>query len=188
VEAAALPLAGLTAWQMLVDTAGVGAGTRVLVLGAAGGVGHLAVQIAKAYGAWVAATASTGKHAFLAGLGADERIDYQSEAVAERVRGADLVVDCVGGETGLSALPALRDGGLLLTVSGSAVGPLREAAGGRVRVAGILVEPDRAGLEGLVGLGVRPHVERTFPLEGVARAHELGETGRTRGKLVLNVG
>jgi NADPH:quinone reductase-like Zn-dependent oxidoreductase len=188
VEAAALPLAGLTAWQMLVDTAGVGAGTRVLVLGAAGGVGHLAVQIAKAHGAWVAGTASAPKHEFLADLGADEAIDYRSVAVAERVPEVDVVLDCVGGETGLSALPALRDGGLLVTVSGSSVGPLGEAAGGRVRVAGILVEPDRAGLEGLVALGVRPHVERTFPLEEAARAHELGERGRTRGKLVLDVG
>lgn len=187
VEAAAVPLAGLTAWQALVDTAGVDEGSRVLVLGAAGGVGHFAVQIAKGRGAWVAGTASAPKHDFLAGLGADEAIDYTTEAVADRVRDVDVVLDAVGGETGLGALPALRDGGVLVTVSGSAVPGLREAAAGRVRVEGILVEPDRAGMEALAAAGLRPHVEATFPLEQAAEAHRLGEQGRTRGKIVLRV-
>jgi NADPH:quinone reductase-like Zn-dependent oxidoreductase len=185
VEAAALPLAGLTAWQALVDTAGVGEGARVLVLGAAGGVGHLAVQIAKRRGAWVAGTSSTQKHGFLAELGADEALD---KAAPIEVRDVDVVFDAVGGETGLSALPAMREGGLLVTVAGAAAAGLREAAAGRVRVVAILVEPDRAGLEGLTALGVRPHVEQTFRLEEAARAHELGERGRTRGKLVLTTG
>jgi NADPH:quinone reductase-like Zn-dependent oxidoreductase len=187
VEAAAVPLAGLTAWQALVDTAGVAEGSRVLVLGAAGGVGHLAVQIAKAHGAWVAGTASAPKHEFLAGLGTDETIDYAREEIADRVRGVDVVLDAVGGETGLGALPAMCDGGVLVTVSGSAVPSLREAAGGRVRVEGILVEPDRVGMEGLAAMRLRPHVEATFPLAEAADAHRLGEAGRTRGKLVLTV-
>ena len=184
VEAAAIPLTGLTAWQALVDTAGVGEGSRVLVLGAAGGVGHFAVQIAKSRGAWVAGTSSAGKHGFLAELGADEALDTH-EAIS--VRDVDVVLDAVGGETGLGGLPALRDGGLLVTVSASAVGALREAAAGRVRIAGILVEPDRAGLEGLAAAGLRPHIERTFPLEEAGRAHELGEQGRTSGKIVLTI-
>ena len=187
VEAGALPLAGLTAWQALVDTADVREGSRVLVLGAAGGVGHLAVQIAEARGAWVAGTASAAKHDFLAELGADSAIDYTSEEIAYHVRDVDLVLDAVGGEAGLGALPAMRDGGLLVTVSGSALPGLRQAAAGRVRVEGILVEPDRAGLEGLVALGVRPHVDATFPLSEAAEAHRLGEVGRTRGKIVLTV-
>jgi NADPH:quinone reductase-like Zn-dependent oxidoreductase len=192
VEAAALPLAGLTAWQALVETAGVRPGRRVLILAAAGGVGHLAVQIAKARGAYVIGTATSAKHAFLAEIGADEAVDYTSEAVAERVRDADVVLDLVGGETGLEALPALRDGGLFIAVpSSSDLEALREAAGGRVRVTGILVEPDRAGLEAIADLvaagALRVHVAQTFPLEEAARAHELGETGRTQGKLVLTV-
>jgi NADPH:quinone reductase-like Zn-dependent oxidoreductase len=192
VEAAALPLAGLTAWQALVETAGVEEGQRVLVLAAAGGVGHLAVQIAKARGAHVIGTASAGKHAFVEGLGADEVVDYTSEDVGERARDVDIVLDAVGGDTAASALRAVREGGIVVTLSGAAAGPLRDLAGDRVRVVTILVEPDRLGMEAiaeLAGVGsLRPHISQTFPLEQAGRAHELGETGRTQGKLVLTVG
>ena len=192
VEAAALPLAGLTAWQALVETAGVGPGTRVVILGAAGGVGHLAVQIAKARGAWVAGTASAGKHPFLAELGADEAIDYRSEAVEERVRGADVLLDLVGSPDTGEALAALRDDGLALIIpSAAALDALRERAAGRVRVVNLLVEPDRAGLEELAALveagRLRPHIAETFPLADAGSAHELGEQGRTQGKLVLRI-
>ncbi len=191
VEAAALPLAGLTAWQALVETADVRPGKRVLILGAAGGVGHLAVQIAKARGAYVIGTASAGKHAFLAELGADEAVDYRNEAVEERVRDADVLLDLVGGDGTAAALSALRDDGLAVIVPSSAgLDALREHARGRVRVTGILVEPDRAGLEALAALvaggSLRPHVAETFPLAEAARAHEVGEAGRTTGKLVLS--
>ena len=188
VEAAAVPLAGLTAWQSLVDTGGVGERSRVLVLGAAGGVGHFAVQIAAARGAWVAGTASEAKHDFLRGLGVDEPFG-KDESIA--LRDVDVVLDAVGGEVGIGALQAVRDGGVLVTVSGSSVPALVAAAAGRVRVAGILVEPDRLGLEALAALAaegkLRPYVERTFPLEEAGAAHALGEQGRTRGKLVLTV-
>jgi NADPH:quinone reductase-like Zn-dependent oxidoreductase len=192
VEAAALPLAGLTAWQALVETADVRQGSRVLVLGAAGGVGHLMVQVAKARGAYVIGTASSAKHAFLEGLGVDEAIDYTSEVVEERVSDVDVVVDLVGTETTPKAMAALRDGGIFIAVTAS-VGPdaLAELAAGRVRWTGILVEPDRVGMEALAGLvesgALRPHVAETFPLEEARRAHELGETGRTQGKLVLTI-
>jgi NADPH:quinone reductase-like Zn-dependent oxidoreductase len=192
VEAAALPLAGLTAWQALVETAGVGPGMRVLVLAAAGGVGHLAVQIAKARGAWVAGTARAEKHAFLHELGVDEAVDYTRDEVGTRLRELDVVLDAVGGEVGAAALASLRDGGLLVTLVGASVASLREAGRDRVRVTGILVEPDRYGLEELAALvergELRPVVERTFPLEEASAAHELGETGRTTGKLVLVTG
>jgi NADPH:quinone reductase-like Zn-dependent oxidoreductase len=191
VEAGALPLAGLTAWQALVETADVAPGQRVLVLAAAGGVGHLAVQIAKARGAHVLGTARAEKHPFLAQLGVDEAIDYTSEDVAERARDVDVVLDAVGGDAASDALRAVRDEGIVVTLSGTSVGPLRELAGDRIRVVGILVEPDRAGLEALAELAaagtLRPHVSRTFPLADAARAHELGETGRTQGKLVLTI-
>jgi NADPH:quinone reductase-like Zn-dependent oxidoreductase len=193
VEAAGLPLAGLTAWQALAETADVQPGDRVLILAAAGGVGHLAVQIAKARGAYVIGTASSAKHTFLSGLGADETIDYTHESVEERVHDVDVVLDLVGGESSNGALRSLRDGGIFLTVpSGAGVEPLRKLAAGRVRVTGILVEPDRLGMEAIAGLAatgaLRAYVAQTFPLEQAARAHELGETGRTQGKLVLTVG
>jgi NADPH:quinone reductase-like Zn-dependent oxidoreductase len=192
VEAAALPLAGLTAWQALVETAGVEPGQRVLVLGAAGGVGHLAVQIAKARGAHVIGTASAAKHGFLAELGVDEAIDYTAVAVEEQASDVDVALDLVGTEQTVRAHATLRDGGLFVAVaSASGVDALREAAGDRTRVTSMLVEPDRAGLEALVGLvesgELRPHVAATFPLQDAARAHEAGETGRTQGKLVLTI-
>jgi NADPH:quinone reductase-like Zn-dependent oxidoreductase len=192
VEAGALPLAGLTAWQALVETADVQPGDRVLILAAAGGVGHLAVQIAKARGAYVLGTAGPAKHSFLLELGADEAIDYTSEDVAERGRGADVVLDLVGGEPGLAALPAVRDGGLFIAVpSASGLEPLRVAAGDRVQVVSILVEPDRLGLEELAALvergELRVEVAQTFPLEEAAAAQELSKAGRTQGKLALTV-
>lgn len=193
VEAAGLPLAGLTAWQALVETADVGPGARVLVLAAAGGVGHLAVQIAKSRGAYVIGTAGGANQGFLRELGADEAIDYTSEAVEERIHDVDVVLDLVGGEASRGALATLRDGGLFVAVpSSSGLDELREEAAGRVRVTGILVEPDRTGLEAVADLAatdaLRVHVERTFPLEEAARAHELSEAGHVRGKLVLTVG
>ncbi len=193
VEAGALPLAGLTAWQALVETADIQPGQRVLILAAAGGVGHLAVQIAKARGAYVIGTARVAKHTFLRELGADETIDYTSEAVEESVHDVDVILDLVGGEESVRTLPALRDGGIFIRVpSASDIEELLELAGGRVRITGILVEPDRAGMEAIAELAargaLRPHVSRTFPLEDAARAHELGETGRTQGKLVLTIG
>jgi len=150
------------------------------------------VQIAKARGAYVIGTARAAKHAFLAELGADEAIDYTSEVVAERAREVDVVLDLVGSEGSLDVLPAVRDGGLFITVpSSSGLDELRAAAGGRVRVTGILVEPDRTGMEALAELAadgaLRAHVAETFLLEHAARAHEVGETGRTQGKLVLTV-
>jgi len=192
VEAAALPLAGLTAWQALVETAEIGPGARVLILGAAGGVGHLAVQIAKSERAYVIGTATSGKHAFLAELGADEAVDYTIGPVEEQVGDTDVVLDLVGSETTQLAVATLRDGGIFIAVpSAAGLDALRELAGDRVRVTGILVEPDRMGMEAIAALvasgELRPHVSATFPLEDAARAHEAGETGRTQGKLVLTI-
>jgi NADPH:quinone reductase-like Zn-dependent oxidoreductase len=192
VEAGALPLAGLTAWQALVGVADVQPGQRVLILAAAGGVGHLAVQIAKARGAYVIGTARLVKEAFLHELGVDEAIDYTSVAVESVVSDVDLVLDLVGGDASAPTIACLRDGGLYIAVpSASALDRLNELAGDRVRVTGILVHPDRPGLEALAALTeagqLKVTVEHTFPLEQAAKAHEWGETGRTQGKLVLTV-
>jgi NADPH:quinone reductase-like Zn-dependent oxidoreductase len=187
-EAAGLPLAGLTAWQGLVDIAKVQAGQRVLIDAAAGGVGHLAVQIAKAHGAYVLGTASAGKHDFLRSIGVDEPLDYRdADATAADL---DVVFGLVGEASDLRWLPSIKRGGLIISVpSGSAGSVDAEAAKLGVRTSPILVEPDQLGLYGLTALieagKLRVHVDQTFPLEDVAKAHELGEAGRVTGKLVL---
>ena len=115
VEAAALPSVGLTAWQGLVDLAGVTAGDRVLVHGGGGGVGHVAIQIAKALGAYVITTASGSKREFVEELGADEVIDYTAVDFTEAARDIDVVLDTIGGRTVERSLKVLRPGGHLLT-------------------------------------------------------------------------
>jgi NADPH:quinone reductase-like Zn-dependent oxidoreductase len=191
VEASALPLAGLTAWQALVDTADVRAGQRVLIHAAAGGVGHLAVQIAKAAGAYVIGTASAGNHDFVRGLGADEAVDYRTADVTAAVRDVDVVLDPLGGESLLRSLAALRPGGMLVSLLGAGPEVVERAAERGVRVAAMLVEADHAGMVALAGLveegRLRPTIAGTFPLAEAARAHARGETGHTVGKLVLVV-
>ena len=191
-EAAALPLAALTAWQSLVDTAELGAGQTVLINGASGGVGHLAVQIAKARGAKVIGTARAVNHAFLRELGVDECVDREQVEVQDAASGVDLVLDFVGGDASTAALATLREGGLLISVPG---GPnenaLAEAKKRGVRVTGILVEPDGHALGEIAALvsdgRLEANVDRTLPLEDAAKAHELLEAGGVRGKIVLAV-
>jgi NADPH:quinone reductase-like Zn-dependent oxidoreductase len=189
-EAAALALPGLTAWQALVDVAGVKAGDRVLIHGAAGGVGHLAVQIAKALGAQVIGTASPGKHDFLRGLGADEVIDYRSIDFAVTVKDVDVVLETVGGDYGSRSIETLRPGGLLVTIIDRLNRELAQKASdaGR-RFAGMTVEPDHAGLEALAALAeagrLKVHVEKAFPLEQAADAHRFLIEAKPRGKIVL---
>jgi NADPH:quinone reductase-like Zn-dependent oxidoreductase len=192
VHAAAIPLTGLTAWQGLVEYAQVAAGQRVLIHGAAGGVGHLAVQIAKARGAEVIATAGADKHDFVHELGADEIVDYRAVDFAEVVRDVDVVFDVIGGDYGPRSLRCLRDNGILVTAVDRSNLELarRTAAAGR-RFYGVAVEPDHVGLERLAELvetgRLRPHVEHVLPLAEVARAHALSEAGHVKGKIVLTL-
>jgi NADPH:quinone reductase-like Zn-dependent oxidoreductase len=188
--AGALPLAALTAWQALVDTAAVQAGDRVLIHAAAGGVGHLAVQIAKARGAYVIGTASTAKHDFVRGLGADEVIDYRQTDFAEAVHDIDVALDTIGGEYQLRTLRTLRRGGMLVSVLPFPVQGLADEAGRLgVRTEMLLVEADHAGMNAIAGLveagALKTVIAGTFPMAQAAKAHELGETNRTTGKLVL---
>jgi len=192
VQAAGLPLDGLTAWQALTDIAHLEKGQRVLINAAAGGVGHLAVQIAKARGAWVAGTASAGKHDFLKSLGVDQPVDYTRVDPGKELNDLDLILDMVGGENCARLLPAVKPGGMLIVVTGGVPEDAASAAAARnVRTSGILVEPDYAGLEALARLiedgKLKVHVERTFPLEEVAEAHRLSESGHVTGKIVLAV-
>ncbi|MEV0994897.1 NADP-dependent oxidoreductase [Nonomuraea sp. NPDC050202] len=193
VQAGALPLAALTAWQALVDTARLEAGRRVLIHAAAGGVGHLAVQIAKARGAYVIGTASAPKHGFLRSLGADEVIDYRTTDVAEAVRDADVVLDAQGSDHAIRSLRSLRPGGLLvsLLLDGGMAALAEEAARLGVRAEVMLVEADHAGMAAIAELAsdgrLRAEIAGTYELADAAKAHALGETGHTTGKLVLTV-
>ncbi|MET9855746.1 NADP-dependent oxidoreductase [Streptomyces sp. NPDC006450] len=188
VRAAALPLASLTAWQALTDTADLRAGQRVLVHAAAGGVGHFAVQIAKALGAYVIGTASASKHELVRSLGADEMIDYRTTAFEDVVSDVDVVIDGIGGDYGARSLKVLRPGGHLITLTGPDQVPA-EAEG--FRTGWTLVEPDHAGLRAVAALveegKLRPVVDTVLPLAEAAKAHEIGEQGRTTGKIVLTV-
>ncbi|WND33416.1 NADP-dependent oxidoreductase [Streptomyces sp. BB1-1-1] len=192
VQAGALPLVSLTAWQALVERADVQPGQRVLIHAAAGGVGHVAVQIAKALGAHVIGTASAGKHEFLRSLGADETVDYRETDFAEAVKDVDVVLDTIGGDTSLRSLRVLRPGGVVVSIL--PVGSdefYEEAERLGVRAVRMLVDADRADMRQIAALvesgKLRATIARTFPLAEAAEAHALGETGRTTGKLVLVV-
>lgn len=186
VQAASLPLAALTAWQALVDTANVRPGQRVLVHAAAGGVGHFAVQIAKSLGAHVIGTASAGKHEFLRGIGADELVDYRAVDFAEAVSDVDVVLDAIGNDYTTRSLRVLREGGILVTIKPRGPVDVGQLA---VRAEGLLVEADQAGMKAIAALAesgqLKPTIAATFPLSEAAKAHALGETGRTTGKIVL---
>lgn len=197
VQAAGLPVAGETAWRTL-DTAGVSAGQRVLVTGAAGGVGSAVVQLAKARGAWVAATASARNHDYLRSLGADAVIDYTAGPFEEKLEGLDVVVNTVDdqGQTASRALRTLRRGGALVSITGPADAAKAEAAGVR-NLAPQRPAPNQPGLSTatiLTRIGeladagkYRVHVEETLPLAQAAQAWERSRSGRTRGKLVLAI-
>lgn len=176
VEAAALPLAGLTAWQALIETALLDAGQRVLVTGASGGVGHLAVQIAVARGAEVIGLASGANVETVRRLGAHRVIDRQTEAFDLVLRDLDVVFETVGGEHPLRAVSTVRDGGIVVSTLPQIVGPAREAGARRgVRVEGLFVESDRLGMQALIDLveteRLRPLIAATHPLADAAAAH-----------------
>lgn len=192
MQAGAIPLAALTAWQALVDTAEMAEGDRVLIHAAAGGVGHLAVQIAKARGAYVIGTASAGKHDFVRDLGADEVIDYHEVDFAEAAQDIDIVLDTIGGEYQPRSLQTMRRGGILVsTIPIPLEGMSEQAAAQGMRIENILVEADHAGMTAIADLvesgQLRASIAGTFPLEEAARAHEELQTNRTAGKLVLTV-
>ncbi|MHB8816269.1 MAG: NADP-dependent oxidoreductase [Steroidobacteraceae bacterium] len=192
VHAAALPLVGLTAWQSLVDIAKIARGQQVLIHGGGGGGVHVAIQIAKALGAHVIATASSAKREFVQSLGADEIIDYKTLDFVDEVRNVDAVLDVIGGEYAARSFRTLRPGGIYVTaVDRTSTTLPKQAAAAGVRFAGVAVEPDYIALERLNQLieagQLMPHVERTYPFEQVVEAHELLERGSTMGKLVLEV-
>jgi NADPH:quinone reductase-like Zn-dependent oxidoreductase len=208
-EAGTVPLAALTAWQALLNQGKLKQGQRVLIHAGAGGVGVMAIQIAKTFGAYVAATASTRNQDFLRELGADLAIDYTREQVEGILPKFDLVIDGVGKSVWASSLRALRFGGRLVTltapiphqasgklkffstaIAGMAGGKARALFGGK-RLLMTQIKPRGGDLEkigALIEAGkIRPVIEKVFALDQIADAHRLSEAGHVRGKLVVRV-
>jgi NADPH:quinone reductase-like Zn-dependent oxidoreductase len=183
--AAAVPLAGLMAWQGLFQ-----AGQRVLIHGGAGGVGHLAVQVAKAKGATVATTVATEDVEFVKHLGADEVIDYTRERFEEKVHDVDLVLDLIAGETQERSWAVLKDGGTM--ISSLAQPSEAKAREHHARAERFVAHPDRAELIEIGRLiddgRVHPHVSAVFELKEAAEAQAQLERHHAQGKVVLQMG
>jgi len=193
VEAAAVPLAGLTAWQALFNQAGLSEGQSVLIHGAAGGVGTYAVQLARLAGARVIGTALARDEGLLRELGADEVIDYTAARFEDEVADVDVVFDVIGGETLERSWRVLRRGGVLVTIASSekASPPDKRAAEFGVRGVFFIVRPDRGQLIEMARLidggKVRPVIGSVFPLARAREAFGQGMDGGRPGKVVLRV-
>jgi NADPH:quinone reductase-like Zn-dependent oxidoreductase len=189
IHAGAIPLAGQTAWQGLFRHGGLKSGQSVLVHGGSGGVGHFAVQFAKAKGARVLTTVSTRNVPFARGLGADVVIDYKTQRFEEQARDLDMVFDLIDGETRERSWSLLKPGGVLVS---TLTEPSQEtAARYGVRALRYTVEADGGELEEIGELAasgkVKPHVQRTFRLEEASQAMAAVEHGEAVGKIVLNL-
>jgi NADPH:quinone reductase-like Zn-dependent oxidoreductase len=189
IQAAALPMVSLVAWQTLFDTARLSPGQAVLIHGASGGVGHMSVQLAKWKGARVIGTASARNAQFLKELGADETIDYHKTRFEDVARDADVVLDLIGGDTQKRSWKVLKKGGILISTVG--VSSPEEADKYGVRAVSFLARPDGNELRQIAKLidgGVlRQVVSTILPLRDAPKAHELSQTGHVRGKIVLKV-
>jgi NADPH:quinone reductase-like Zn-dependent oxidoreductase len=189
IHAAAIPLACLTAWQAIFDTARLSAGQKILIHAAAGVVGSFAVQLAKWKGAHVIGTASARNQPYLRELGVDEPIDYEKDRFEDLVRGVEVVFDTIGGDTQRRSWKVLKKGGILVSI----VAPpsAEEAAKSGVRQAFIFMTSNSSELAEIAKLAdsgkLKPVVETVMPLADARRAHELSQTGHTRGKIVLHV-
>lgn len=190
VRMGALPLAGLTAWQGLFEHGRLQPGAKILIHAGAGGVGHLAVQLAKTVDAHVIATGSDENADFLAALGADEIIDYQNEDFLEACYGLDLVLDLVGGEVGKRSLQCLGKDGILVTVPTNTAAEIKaEADRLGLQAVNYTVRPDNEQLETLLAAvaagDLQVHIEAEYPLRDAAAAQRRLEDGHVRGKLLL---
>jgi NADPH:quinone reductase-like Zn-dependent oxidoreductase len=189
VQAAAVPITGLTAWRSLFNAGQLRRGQRVLIHGGSGGVGHFAVQLAKWKGAHVLATASTENQAMLRELGVDEPIDYTKQKFDEIARDVDLVLDTIGGETQECSLRVLKRGGLLVSVAQPPSADKAKALGVRATFVWSQSSSNQlAEIRKLIDSGkLKLTLDRILPLSEARRAHELSESGHVRGKIVLRV-
>ncbi len=193
-EAAGVPLAALTAWQALFDTAHLQAGQMVLISGGAGGVGHYAIQFAKWKGAQVMTTTSTRNVEFVRDLGADVVIDYTQQALLDGIKNVDVVLDTIGGDVLKDSFKVVKRGGSIVSLPGHlgvrALGDQLAPKSG-VAFAAIMVHPSgeqMAEMAKLANAGqLKTHLDAVFPLKDVAQAHKLSEGGHVRGKLVLTL-
>ncbi len=189
-QAAAIPVAGVTAWQGLFDKGGLDSGQTALIAGAAGGVGHLAVQFAKRVaGARTIGTGSSRSREFVLGLGSDEFVDYTQQDVAESVSDVDVALDTVGGDVTQTVVPTLREGGIIVTIASAPPEDAARERGARAVLHVTSPNPDQlARVADLIASGeVRMEISEVLPLSEAQRAHELSESGHTRGKIVLTV-
>jgi NADPH:quinone reductase-like Zn-dependent oxidoreductase len=189
VQAAAVPLAGLTAWQGLFDHGKLEPGQRVLIHGGGGGVGHLAIQLAKAKGAWVATTASKVDLEFVRGLGADQAIDYKGGQFEDQLHDIDLVYDLVGGETQTRSFKVLKQGGALISTLQMPDAALARQKSVRIdRYAAVPNATQLAQMANLFDSGkLQPRICATFPLAEAAKAQSKLEQEHVQGKIVLKV-
>ena len=189
IEAAAVPLAALTAWQALVDTAKLSAGQIVLIHGGSGGVGSMAIQIAKARGAKVIATASTANQELLKQLGADVTVDYTKTRFEDVAKDVDVVLDSVGKDTLARSYGVVRKGGIITTLVAQPDQAELDKHG--IRGAAISVKPNASELAEITKLieekKVKPVVSQVLPLTEAVKAQEQAATHHTRGKIVLRV-
>jgi NADPH:quinone reductase-like Zn-dependent oxidoreductase len=189
IQAAAVPLAALTAWQSIFDLAHLRAGQKILIHAAAGGVGHYAVQFANWAGAHVIGTASVHNHEFLKSIGAHETIDYNTTAFEDVVHDADVVFETIGGEVWQRSWKVLKKGGIMVsTLRGPEAGGMEAL---NKLCAHVFVQPDATQLGEIAALidngQVRPEISQVFPLQEAAKAQIANQSGHTRGKIVLDL-
>lgn len=189
-KAAAIPIAALTAWQALFDVANLRRGQKILIAGASGGVGSMAVQLAKAKGAFVIGTASGKNEQFVRDLGADEFVDYTAQPFEEVVKDVDVVFDTIGSDTCERAFQTLKKGGFLVSAAEPQAEEKAKEFG--IQAAWLFYQPSAeqlAEINQLIDEGkLKIHVETVLPLTEVKKAHQLSQSRRTRGKIVLQIG
>lgn len=189
-NAAAIPVGALTAYQAIFDKAGLQKGQKILIHAASGGVGSMAVQLAKNAGAYVYATASGANENFVKDLGADEFIDYKTTNFEDAVKDVDVVFDTIGGETQERSFRVLKTGGFLVSVVSPPSPESAEKFGVKAEMIG--VQPNAAQLAEITELAaagkLKTHIAKVFPFSAVKEAHELSKAGHAKGKIVLQIG
>ncbi|MGI4751229.1 MAG: NADP-dependent oxidoreductase [Janthinobacterium lividum] len=188
-EAASIPLAGLTAWQGIFDHGKTAAGQKILIHGASGGVGTIAVQLAKWKGAYVIATSSEKNIAFLKELGADKVIDYQQQQFEKELKDLDFVFDTIGGDTQKKSVEVLKPGGILITTV--AVEDEQPFKAKNIQIMRFMAQSDVEQLKQMADLidsgKLKPVIDQVFPLQEIVKAQELSAKGHTRGKIAIKV-